>query len=83
MFSQKIHLCDSRHCLISRFVQAKAKKIDAALESYQAALELDPDSIEVKNNIELLWQGSGQGEGEAILKIKMKTKRVRAKATHR
>lgn len=45
-------------------VQAKQKKIPEALESYQAALALDPDSIEVKTNIELLWQqGGGEGEG--------------------
>lgn len=45
-------------------VQAKAKKIDQALETYQMALEMDPDSIEVKTNIELLWQGGGEGEGD-------------------
>lgn len=48
-------------------VQAKNKKIDEALQSYQAALDIDPDSKEVKTNIELLWQGGGgggDGEGE-------------------
>jgi len=45
-------------------VQAKQKKIPDALDSYQAALEMDPDSVEVKTNIELLWQqGEGEGEG--------------------
>jgi tetratricopeptide (TPR) repeat protein len=42
---------------------AKQKKIDAALAAYQACLEINPDSIEVKTNIELLWQG-GQGQGK-------------------
>lgn len=43
---------------------AQNKDIDRALEHYQAALELKPDSEEVKKNIELLWQGGGQsGEG--------------------
>lgn len=45
-------------------VQAKQKKIGEALQSYQAALEITPDSLEVKTNIELLWQGQGGGEGE-------------------
>jgi Ca-activated chloride channel family protein len=42
---------------------AKQEKIDEALGAYQAALEINPDSIEVKTNIELLWQG-GQGNGK-------------------
>ncbi len=47
-------------------VQAKNKKIDEALANYQAALEIQPDSQEVKTNIELLWQGGGgEGEGES------------------
>src|SRR5690606_24829315 len=41
------------------------KNIDKALEQYQKALELKPDSEEVKKNIELLWQGGGDGEGES------------------
>jgi tetratricopeptide (TPR) repeat protein len=45
-------------------VQAKRKKIEDALATYQAALELNPDSVEVKTNIELLWQGGGSGDGE-------------------
>jgi Ca-activated chloride channel homolog len=46
-------------------VQSRNKKIDEALKTYQAALEIDPDSKEVKTNIELLWQGGGgDGEGE-------------------
>lgn len=40
---------------------AKQQKIELALESYQACLEMQPDSREVKNNIELLWQGGGGG----------------------
>lgn len=54
---------------ISRFNLARAygvEKIDLALETYQKALELKPDSIEVKTNIELLLQqqqGQGKGKG--------------------
>ena len=46
-------------------VQGKNKKIDLALDTYQLALEMDPDSVEVKTNIELLWQGGGEGEGDS------------------
>lgn len=45
-------------------VQTKLKRIDEALATYQLALEMVPDSIEVKTNIELLWQNSQGGEGE-------------------
>lgn len=44
---------------------AKLKRIDEALMAYQLALEMVPDSIEVKTNIELLWQGGGGGEGDS------------------
>jgi len=41
------------------------KKVDEALELYQKALELKPDSLETKTNIELLTaQGGGGGEGD-------------------
>lgn len=41
------------------------KKIDTALDYYQQALALNPDSKEIKTNIELLIrQGQGGGEGE-------------------
>ena len=43
-------------------IEGKAKKIDAALKWYQAALELDPTSLEVKTNIELLLSGGGEGQ---------------------
>ncbi len=47
-------------------VLGKEKKIPEALEVYQRALEIDPDNIEVKNNIELLiQQGGGEGEGDS------------------
>ncbi|MGE0632266.1 MAG: tetratricopeptide repeat protein [Pseudobdellovibrionaceae bacterium] len=42
----------------------KAKKIDEALKYYQMALELDPHSLEVKTNIELLIQAQGGGGGQ-------------------
>jgi len=45
-------------------VLGKEKKIDEALKYYQAALEMAPDSKEIKTNIELLWQGGGQGQGQ-------------------
>lgn len=46
-------------------VWAKMKSIDKALEYYQRALAIVPESKEVKTNIELLWQQQqGQGEGE-------------------
>lgn len=52
---------------LSRFAAGiaatQAKNIDKALEFYQSALEIKPDSEDVKKNIELLWQGGG-GEGE-------------------
>lgn len=37
------------------------KDIDLALKTYQMALDLKPDSAEVKKNIELLWKGGGGG----------------------
>jgi tetratricopeptide (TPR) repeat protein len=40
---------------------AKLKRIDESLAAYQEALTMDPDSLEVKTNIELLWQGGGGG----------------------
>lgn len=42
------------------------KRIDEALEHYQRALDLNPESVETKTNIELLTQNQtgGQGEGE-------------------
>tara|TARA_B110001454_G_C12723306_1_gene436405 strand:- start:17096 stop:17896 length:801 start_codon:yes stop_codon:yes gene_type:complete len=46
---------------------ARENKIDEALKKYQDALALNPTSIEVKTNIELLMQqkqGGGQGEGD-------------------
>lgn len=49
---------------------AAAKQVEKALQSYQKALEINPTSVEVKTNIELLLQSqqnqdqSGGGEGE-------------------
>lgn len=43
----------------------KKGDIDQALAAYQKALEVHPDSIEVKTNIELLWQGQGKGKGKS------------------
>ena len=45
-------------------VAAKKKDIDRALKAYQGALDIYPESMEAKKNIELLWQqGGGQGQG--------------------
>jgi Ca-activated chloride channel homolog len=42
-----------------------SKDIDKALENYQKALEFNPDSKEVKTNIELLFKGGkGGGKGD-------------------
>ncbi len=44
-----------------------AGSVAGALEAYQKALQLEPNSLEVKQNIELLWQmveGESQGDGE-------------------
>lgn len=46
-------------------LKSAAGDIDGALTSYQAALELRPDSKEVKTNIELLWQQQNQGKGKS------------------
>ncbi|MEZ4871933.1 MAG: tetratricopeptide repeat protein [Bdellovibrionales bacterium] len=46
---------------------AQMKNIPEALRFYQEALKINPDSIEVKTNIELLWQqqdGGGGGESD-------------------
>lgn len=40
------------------------KKIKEALEAYQAALDLVPDSIETKTNIELLFQQSQESQNQ-------------------
>jgi Ca-activated chloride channel homolog len=41
------------------------KKIPDALQYYQEALKIDPSSVEVKTNIELLFaQGGGGGDGD-------------------
>jgi Ca-activated chloride channel homolog len=39
-------------------------KISEALEHYQAALDLAPSSVEVKHNIELLWQSQQNQDGK-------------------
>jgi Ca-activated chloride channel homolog len=40
---------------------AAKQDIPGALAAYQAALDIRPDSLETKTNIELLWKGGGQG----------------------
>ncbi len=54
---------------VSRFNQgalrAESKNLEEALAAYQRALQVRPDSMEVKTNIELLIQSQSQsGEGE-------------------
>lgn len=47
-------------------VSAELKNVAQALGLYQQALELNPESLEVKTNMELLTQqGGGEGEGES------------------
>jgi Ca-activated chloride channel family protein len=45
-------------------VAASQNKIPEALDYYQKALAIDPQSVETKTNIELLWQGGG-GKGKS------------------
>lgn len=44
-------------------ILGRAKKVDEALAWYQKALEIKPDSLETKVNIELLTNAQGQGQG--------------------
>jgi Ca-activated chloride channel family protein len=44
---------------------AEKKKVSDALDVYQQALELKPESIEVKTNIELLTKDGGGGQGDS------------------
>lgn len=46
------------------YARGQKGEIDGALQAYQAALDIEPESIEVKTNIELLWQGQGKGSGK-------------------
>ncbi len=50
------------------YALGEAKDIEKALDTYQQALEFDPESLEVKTNIELLTQNQSQdgqgGEGD-------------------
>lgn len=49
------------------FALAEAKEVAEALDTYQEALEFDPENLEVKTNIELLTSNQkqdGEGEGE-------------------
>jgi hypothetical protein len=59
---------DSKRQFAALFGLGNARKgkseTDLALEAYQGALEIDPNSIEVKTNIELLTQ-SQSGEGKS------------------
>ena len=43
---------------------SEVKQIDAALDFYQRALAIKPDSVEVKTNIELLTRSQSGGGGE-------------------
>ncbi len=42
-------------------IDGSQNKIDEALEAYQQALEIEPESLETKTNMELLTQGGGGG----------------------
>src|SRR3989338_6896158 len=55
------------------FMLEKKKKVSEALEQYQAALEINPTSVMVKHNIELLIQNnSGSKSGDQQQKEKNK-----------
>lgn len=52
------------------------KQLDLAVSLYQQALDIKPDSVETKNNIELLFQASsGGGGGESDKKEKEKNEK--------
>jgi Ca-activated chloride channel homolog len=44
--------------------RGRKSDIDGALQAYQKCLDINPESLEVKTNIELLWQQSG-GKGKS------------------
>lgn len=47
------------------FVRWQKGDIDGALQAYQKALEIEPESLEVKTDIELMWQSQqGKGQGQ-------------------
>jgi tetratricopeptide (TPR) repeat protein len=48
------------------------QKVDEALDSYQKALELIPQSKEIKTNIEMMLNASGGGKGKGDQKEKQK-----------
>jgi tetratricopeptide (TPR) repeat protein len=61
------------HALFNAAVAlTELKRVDEALSFYQAALELEPDSIETKTNIELLTASAQGGGGEGDQKDKDK-----------
>jgi len=66
--AEKLSKDDALISFESRFNQAQAygkeKKIEEALNYYQKALEIDPQSLVVKTNIELLLSGQGGGGGK-------------------
>ena len=47
----------------SAIALTELKRVDEAIDHYQKALEIIPDSVEVKTNIELLVQQDGGGSG--------------------
>lgn len=55
------------------FLMASEAQFEEALEHYQAALDINPQSVEVKTNIELLIQQKKQGGGDDKNKKKDKS----------
>jgi tetratricopeptide (TPR) repeat protein len=55
-------------------VLGQQQRIPEALSVYQQALDLYPESKEVKTNIELLWQNGGGGKGDGKNNDKNKDK---------
>jgi tetratricopeptide (TPR) repeat protein len=59
----------------SAIALTELKRVDEALQSYQMALEIEPDSVETKTNIELLTASSQGGGGEGDQKDKKEDKK--------
>lgn len=68
MVAAKLAVKDPDTKFLALFQAASAlamqKKVDEAIATYQEALEIKPDSVETKTNIELLISQAGQGGGD-------------------
>lgn len=68
LMAAKLSESDAELKFLALFLAASAlsaqKKVDDAIATYQEALEIKPDSIETKTNIELLIAGGQGGESD-------------------